>query len=133
MAFNLLSHLQRSPSKKGMSEKPPGHFKLLDVLKLAETLDVPQQATLPVYINDIHAVMDIGRYCKDKRSGHSTSGKPYFKYQSSEFSPVQRLLGSELEKMGGAELMKSYKDSLKVAHDGSLETMKSRLTAQQGP
>ena len=61
-----------------ISSKVAGSFTLGQVLDMAEKLDVPEQATLPVYSEGIKAVMDIGQYCRDVRLGKKTWGKKYF-------------------------------------------------------
>ena len=109
------------------------------VLRLAETLDVPEQATLSVYVKDIHAVMDIGQYCKDKRSDNSVStrGTKYFKYRpfggGGESGLEQEwvmMAGSEIERLGGEEEKQNFRYSLRVAHDGSLASLGQRLMVQ---
>ena len=105
-----------------------GPFILGDVMDKAETLDMPEKETLPVYVNNIHAVMEIGSYCQDVRLENNTKGKKYFLCNpspaSNESEPVLLWLsGAELQKLGGAERSKNYKKSLRVAHDGPLETL----------
>ena len=116
-----------------------GSFTLRKVLRLADTLVVPEQATLPVFIDNINAVMEIGRYCRDKRSGASSRGKKYFKYHQpggdGASGPEQEwvmMTGGEIERLGGAEDKQNFGTSLRVAHDGPFASLRQRLTAQGG-
>ena len=102
------------------------------VLELAESMEVPEQATLPVYIEHIHAIMDIGLYCRDVRSGITTRNKKYFKYEPPGGKQWVMLSGGEIERLGGAEDRHNFRDSLWVAHDGPLASLGQRLMAQGG-
>ena len=110
------------------------------VLEMAEKLDVPEQATLPVYVKDIYTIMDIGRYCQDVRLGNSTRRKRYFTYYqppahddtAATVCPMLQLRGSEVAKLGGAGETTSFKKCLRVAHDGPLESLEQRLMIVEG-
>ena len=114
--LNDLLPFQRIPLKLGP-------FILGEVLDKAETLNMPEEETLKVYVNNTHAVMDIGAYCRDKRTGN-IKGNKYFLYNQPPASGESVMMsGGGLEKLGGAGHMKNYKKSLRVAHDGPLETL----------
>ena len=105
-----------------------------EVLNMAEKLDVPEQATLPVYVKDVHAIMDIGQYCRAVRFGNTTRRKRYFTYYqppaqgtaAATVCPVLQLCGSEVVTLGGGKTM-NYREYLRVAHDGPLESLEQRL------
>ena len=119
-----------------ISSKVAGSFTLGQVLDMAEKLDVPEQATLPVYSEGIKAVMDIGQYCRDVRLGKKTWGKKYFRYYlpsaSGTAGPLlsQHVSGSEVSKLGGEGKTRNYKHYIRVAHEGPLESLEQRLMEQ---